>query len=159
MAVRVVGLCTSARRAKAVSCGYFLPRILTKILSRPVHWTSSSTIFVAHASEPRVICLQYPSNRQFSLPNPPSLTTNPASHEPPTIISGSARDSWLFAYLPGIDTEAVGCLWRKGSTVDSWMVKEWWTFARGAGVVTARWLNPEREVSAVTSRFSKPWRQ
>ncbi|KAI5123618.1 hypothetical protein M0805_003433 [Coniferiporia weirii] len=117
----------------------------------PVQWTSSSLIVTAHATEPRVICTHFPSNRHFVLPGAPSLTASPASYEPPTVIAASARGDWIFAYFPGIDVDGVGCLWNKQRRIDDWVIKEWPTFARGDAVVSARWLNPDREwVSADT---------
>ncbi|KAH8120279.1 hypothetical protein DFH11DRAFT_48421 [Phellopilus nigrolimitatus] len=111
----------------------------------PVQWTSSSLIITAHSTEPRVICLHFPSNKQFTLPSPPSLAASPASYEPPTLIAGSARDDWIFAYFPGVDVDGVGCLWNRSRMVDDWAVKEWRTYARGDAAVAARWLNVDRE--------------
>jgi hypothetical protein len=34
--------------------------------------------------------------------------------------------------------------------VDIWTIKEWWSFARGAGVVAASWAGSDREVSGDT---------
>lgn len=113
---------------------------------RPVQWTSSSIILTAHATEPRVVCLHYPSNNQFTLHPPPPLLKTPAQYEPPRVITIAAQDVWVFAYFPGINIDGVCCVWKRGAALDHWVVRDWWTLARGAGVVTARWLNPGREV-------------
>ncbi|KLO14499.1 hypothetical protein SCHPADRAFT_939554 [Schizopora paradoxa] len=122
----------------------------------PLQWTSSSTILSAHPTDPQVVCLHFPSNQQFSIPSPPQITSSPTSYEPPTTIISSARDNWMFAYFPGVDCDGVGCIWRKGPQIDNWIVKEWWTFPRGAGVVSARWLQSDREW--VTSDAGVPTR-
>ena len=114
-----------------------------------MQWTSSSTILSAHPTDPQVVCLHFPSNQQFSIPSPPKVTSSPTSYEPPTTIISSARDNWIFAYFPGVDCDGVGCVWRKGPQIDNWVVKEWWTFPRGAGVVSARWLQSDREVRII----------
>lgn len=125
---------------------YDLTFCISQELCRPIQWTNSSTILSAHATEPLVVCLHYPSNKHSTLPSPPPLGTSSASYAPPAIISASSRDNWVFAYFPGVDVEGVGCLWRRLPTIDAWVVKDWWKVARGDGIVAARWLNLEREV-------------
>ncbi|KAL5535488.1 hypothetical protein ACEPAF_3582 [Sanghuangporus sanghuang] len=117
----------------------------------PVQWTSSSLILTAHATEPRVACLHFPSNKHFTLPDPPALSASPASYDPPSIICASSRDDEIFAYFPGIDVDGVGCFWSKSRTVDDWTIREWQTFARGDDVVAARWLDPYRKWSSSDS--------
>ncbi|THH09465.1 hypothetical protein EW145_g1983 [Phellinidium pouzarii] len=117
----------------------------------PLQWTSSSLIITAHATEPRVVCVHFPSNKHFTLPSAPSLAASPTSYEPPTILSASARDDWIFAYFPGIDIDGAGCLWNRSHPIDEWAIKDWRTFSRGDAVVAARWLNPEREWASTDS--------
>lgn len=121
---------------------------------RPVQWTSSSLIITAHATEPSVICVHFPSNKHFTLPRAHSLAASSESYEPPSVISASTKDDWIFAYFPGVDRGGIGCLWNKSRLVDDWVVKECRTFAKGGAVVAARWLNPDREVSIDSPNFS-----
>jgi hypothetical protein len=113
-------------------------------LNRPVLWTSFAILF-AHESEPAIVGRAFPSSRQFRLQSPPVLTTTPGSYEPPTILSVSPDENWLFAYFPGRQIPGAGCFWR-AQQADSWDVVESITFARGKGVVSARWLGHAREV-------------
>ncbi|TDL28517.1 hypothetical protein BD410DRAFT_781035 [Rickenella mellea] len=125
-------------------------------IKRPIQWTRSSIILTAHPSLPQLVCLQFPSNSHFDIPPPPPLSSSPASYDPPSVIAASPLDDWIFAYFPGKDADGVGALWRRGLQLDSWTVKEWWTFAGGAGVVEAKWLGPERDW--VVSEENKPTR-
>ncbi|KAH7922096.1 hypothetical protein BV22DRAFT_1095214 [Leucogyrophana mollusca] len=118
---------------------------LVEHIQRPVAWTTSSVIFVAHFTQPLVVARLLPSSKQFSIPSPAPVHSTPASYEPPTVISVSPNDHWLFAYFPGRETDGIGCLWNRGFHIDSWSVKEFWTFPRGAGVVAAAWAGAERE--------------
>lgn len=110
-------------------------------------WADSSIIFTAHATQPLVTARLFPSCEQFVCPSANPILTSPGSYEPPTFISVSPRSDWLFAYFPGRGTGGTGCLWKRGPQVDSWNIKDYWGFARGAGVVTAAWAGTEREVS------------
>ncbi|KAH7913732.1 hypothetical protein BJ138DRAFT_1145401 [Hygrophoropsis aurantiaca] len=121
----------------------FLP--LVEHIQRPVAWTTSSIIFVAHSTQPLVVARLFPSPKQFSIPSPAPVHTSTASYEPPTVISVSPNDHWLFAYFPGRERDGVGCLWQRGFHIDNWTVKEWWGFPRGAGVIAAAWAGAERE--------------
>lgn len=114
---------------------------------RPVQWSGSSTIFTGHPTQPLLTAHHFSSSKQFVIPSPAPIVSSPASFEPPTIISVAPYDDWLFAYFPGRDGDGTGCLWKRGPQVDSWNIKEWWSFARGAGVVAASWLGTPREVS------------
>ncbi|OBZ75805.1 hypothetical protein A0H81_04305 [Grifola frondosa] len=117
----------------------------TEGVRRPLEWTKSSIIFTAHPNQPLILARHFPSSRQFLIPSPAAIVSSPASYEPPTIISVSQTDDWLFAYFPGRGRDGVGCLWKKGAQVDSWIVKESWGFAIGAGVVTTAWTCAHRE--------------
>lgn len=110
-------------------------------------WSNSSIIFTAHATQPLVTACLFPSSKQFVLPSPEPILTSPASYGPPAVISVSPSDDWLFAYFPGHDIDGTGCLWKRGLQVDNWNIKDYWGFARSAGVVAAAWIGTEREVS------------
>ena len=133
------------RVGRELQCLFFVVVPLI-VLCRPVQWTSSSLIITAHGTEPRVVCLQFPSNKRFILPDPPGISASPTSYDSPSIIAASSRDDWIFAYFPGSDVDGIGCFWSKPRLVDDWVIREWRTFARGDSVVTARWLNSERQV-------------
>jgi hypothetical protein len=78
--------------------------------------------------------------------SPDQILNNPASYEPPNVITVSSNDYWLFAYFPGRDCDGVGCLWQRGYSLDKWNIREYWPHERGAGVVNAVFIGPEREV-------------
>ena len=129
-----------------VSVCYFLASEVG-YLYRPVVWTNCSIIFTAHPAQPLVTGRLFPSSKQFVLPSPEPIFSSPSSYEPPSTISVSPSDNWLFAYFPGRGGDGTGCLWRRGLQLDSWTIKDYWGFGRGAGVVTAAWAGTEREVS------------
>ncbi|KAI0306477.1 hypothetical protein B0F90DRAFT_1690235 [Multifurca ochricompacta] len=99
---------------------------------RPVAWTCSA-ILLAHESEPVIVGRAFPSSRH-----------TPGSYAPPTVLSVSPDETWLFAYFPGRQTHGVGCIWRS-RRADSWDVIESMNFPCGRGVVTAVWLGHARE--------------
>lgn len=113
---------------------------------KPIAWTNSSIIFTAHPTEPWVTARLFSSSKQFICPSPDPVFANSSQYEPPSIISASPDDEWLFAYFPGRGGNGQGCLWKRGSHLDSWAVKDYWSFARGGGVVTAAWAGAQREV-------------
>lgn len=117
---------------------------------RPVVWSHAGTIFTAHATQPYVLGRLFPSSRQFMLEPPAPIYTNLSSYEPPTVISlspsTSPRTQLLFAYFPSRNEAGVCCLWMAGPEVDTWIVRDFWTCARGAGVVASTWLGQPREV-------------
>ncbi|KAI0807750.1 hypothetical protein C8Q74DRAFT_1379221 [Fomes fomentarius] len=108
---------------------------------RPVQWSKSSVIYMAHEAEPRVLGRHFPSSRQFVLPAPLPVD----SYEPPTVLSLSATDDWMFAYFPGKGGAGAGIVWQKEAQLDHWSMKELWEFPIGRGVVTAAWTCPHRE--------------
>lgn len=116
---------------------------------RPVVWTNTSVIFTAHPIQPWVTARIFSSSKQFVLPSPEPIFASPASYQPPTVISVSPADDWIFAFFPGAGGDGTGCLWKRGPQVDSWAVKDYWSFAEGAGVVTAAWLGVAREVGVM----------
>lgn len=111
-----------------------------------MEWSNSSTIFAAHPTQPLLTARHFSSSKKFVVPSPTSIINSPASYLPPTVISVSPTDDWLFAYFPGRHSDGLGCLWQRGLQIDGWTVKEWWGIARDAGVVTASWLGTPREV-------------
>lgn len=70
-----------------------------------------------------------------------------STYDPPSVISVSPTDNWVFAYFPGRGVDGLGCLWSKEGPLDNWVVSECWAFALGDGVVTAAWTSSHREVS------------
>ena len=131
------------RRSRPHSLVHYFP-VSTHFNNRPVLWTSFAILF-SHESEPAIVGRAFPSSRQFQLQSPVVVTTTPGSYEPPTILSISPDENWLFAYFPGRQFPGVGCFWR-AQQADSWNIVESITFARGKGVVSARWLGHAREV-------------
>lgn len=117
---------------------------LTDGPKRPIVWSCSSVIYTAHPTQPVVIARHFPSSRQFNIPWPDSILHNYTSYDPPTVISVSPTEDWLFAYFPGKVEDGVGCLWKRGSYLDSWSVHECFYYGRHAGVVAAEWLSAER---------------
>lgn len=112
----------------------------------PIHWASPSLIITAHATKPIVQCIQFPSNKTYPLPDPPSFQVSHISYEPPNIIAVSAKADYVFALFPSINGDNVGCIWTRGSLLNEWLVKDCRSFPRGDSVVSARWLDNEREV-------------
>jgi hypothetical protein len=116
------------------------------LLCRPVVWSKASIIYYAHASQALVEGAHFPSKRRFSVPQPSPIQPSPYNYEPPTIVTLSPCDMWLFAYFPGVNTPGLGCLWRRGDEIDEWREKEWWNFARGVAPIASTWLGGPREV-------------
>ncbi|KAJ7709826.1 hypothetical protein B0H17DRAFT_1029380 [Mycena rosella] len=127
------------------SSGWWEYHALFDQTQRPVVWSSTSTIFSAHATQPLVTARHFSSSKQFVLQSPGPILTSPGSYDPPTVISVSPDSNWLFAYFPSTEIDGVGCLWQRGAPIDVWGVKEWWTLNRGAGIVAASWLGGTRE--------------
>ncbi|KZT28426.1 hypothetical protein NEOLEDRAFT_1058289 [Neolentinus lepideus HHB14362 ss-1] len=111
----------------------------------PVAWSRSSTIFTAHPTDAKVTAHLFPSSKAYTVPSPEQILSTPSSYQPPTVISVARNDEWLFAYFPGKDCEGIACLWKRGSQVDDWRIKESWTYPRGAGVIAVSWIGQERE--------------
>ncbi|KAH0827179.1 hypothetical protein J3R83DRAFT_4871 [Lanmaoa asiatica] len=120
---------------------------LAEDVRRPVTWSGSSTIFTAHPTQPIIIARLFPSSKQFLVVSPDPVLRSPASYGSPTVISVSPNDHWLFAFFPSHESDGIACLWNRGCCVDAWMVKEHWSFSRGAGVITCAWAGAEREWS------------
>ncbi|KAJ7774920.1 hypothetical protein B0H16DRAFT_1362208 [Mycena metata] len=127
------------------SSGWWEFHALLDQTQRPIVWSSTSTIFSAHPTQPQVTARHFSSSKQFILPSPGPILTSPTSYEPPTVISVSPSAEWLFAYFPSGELDGVGCFWHRGAAIDLWSVKEWWTLNRGAGIVSAAWLGAPRD--------------
>ncbi|KAG9318671.1 hypothetical protein JVU11DRAFT_765 [Chiua virens] len=125
---------------------------------RPVAWSSSSTLFTAHPTQPIVIGRLFSSSKQFLVVSPDPILRSPTTYGPPTVISVSPDDHWLFAFFSSNENDGIACLWNRGSCVDAWIVKEYWPFSRGAGVIACAWAGTEREwsTSADGSSFRLP---
>ncbi|KAG1772774.1 hypothetical protein EDD22DRAFT_860009 [Suillus occidentalis] len=129
-------------------------------LQRPVAWSSSSTIFTPHPSQPLILGRSFSSSKQFLVPSPDQILNNSAAYEPPNVITVSSNDHWLFAYFPGRDSDGVGCLWQRGYNIDKWNIKSCWACERGAGIVNAVFVGAEREwvtcPDGSTTRLTQP---
>lgn len=148
MACKLVGLPSPGRQYTQVRSA-LCPRsyvFISQRSNRPVVWSSSSTIFTAHSSQPLLLGRVFPSSKQFVVVSPEPILRAPSSFEPASVISVSPNDHWLFAFFPAREGDGIGCLWKRGFQVDSWTVWECWPFSRGAGVVTAAWAGVDREV-------------
>ncbi|KAF8274923.1 hypothetical protein EI94DRAFT_1711996 [Lactarius quietus] len=110
---------------------------------RPVAWTSSAILF-AHESESAVVGRAFPSSRQFLLHAPVVVSNAAASFEPPSILSVSPDETWLFAYFPSRQGPGLGCFWR-AHRADGWDCVEIMNFPRDGGIVSAAWLGQARE--------------
>ncbi|KAJ3537580.1 hypothetical protein NM688_g6664 [Phlebia brevispora] len=118
---------------------------LTEYPTRPIAWSRSSVIFTPHPTQPLVIARHFPSSRQFILPTPPAFASVPVTYEPPSIISISPSDDWLYAYFAGNDGDGASCLWKRTGQLDNWNLQEWWIVTKGSGVVAAEWISQDRE--------------
>ncbi|KAJ7430710.1 hypothetical protein B0H11DRAFT_2134605 [Mycena galericulata] len=127
------------------SSGWWEYHALLDQTKRPVVWSSTSTIFTAHPTQPLVTARHFSSSKQFVLQSPGPILSSPSSYEPPTVVSVSPGGDWLFAYFPSGEIDGVGCLWQRGAPIDVWRIKDWWTLNRGGGIVTANWLGGSRE--------------
>ncbi|KAF9265473.1 hypothetical protein L218DRAFT_957050 [Marasmius fiardii PR-910] len=112
---------------------------------RPIEWSNSSVIFTGHGIQPAILARHFSSSKQFIMPSPPPLLSEPDNYGPATVISVSPDDAWLFAYFPGESNTGVCCLWNRGAELDNWRVMDWWTYPAGAGVVVADWIGAARE--------------
>ncbi|KAI0780677.1 hypothetical protein BD413DRAFT_463229 [Trametes elegans] len=112
---------------------------------RPIQWSKSSVIFTTHEYQPLVLARHFPTCRQFVLPSPDAVLKSIVSYDPPTVLSLSPTDDWLFAYFPGKGVDGLGCLWRRDGQLDNWVVREFWGFPMGGGVVTTAWTSGQRE--------------
>lgn len=153
MESKLVGLASPRGGPSQVYRSYPHPTTLTHH-PRPVAWSSSSVIFTAHPTRPIVVGRLFPSSKQFFVAYPDPILRSPASYGPPTVISVSPNDHWLFAFFPGNESDGIACLWNRGSCVDVWMVKEYWPFSRGTGVIMCAWAGTEREVRRPIFRTS-----
>lgn len=131
------------------------PRLITisrfnSPVDSPVVWTSLAILF-AHESEPAIVGRAFPSSRQFRIQCPTVIANTPGSYDPPTILCVSPDENWLFAYFPGQQIPGVGCFWR-AQRADGWEIIDSISFARGRGVVSAKWLGHVREVRQDTRR-------
>ncbi|KAJ7774497.1 hypothetical protein DFH07DRAFT_732775 [Mycena maculata] len=125
--------------------GWWEYQALLDRIQRPVAWSSTSTIFSAHPTQPLVTARHFSSSKQFVLQSPGPILSSPGSYEPPTVLSVSPGGDWLFAYFPSGEIDGVACLWQRGAPIDVWGIKEWWTLNRGGGIVAANWLDGPRE--------------
>ena len=114
--------------------------------NRQMQWSQSSVIFTAHPTQALITGRHFSSSKQFVLPSPQPIIASPGSYEPPSVLSVSPGDLWLYAFFPRRDGEGVGCLWKRGAQIDIWPVNEFWTYPKGGGAVTASWLGSHREV-------------
>ncbi|KAF9052872.1 hypothetical protein BJ165DRAFT_1523627 [Panaeolus papilionaceus] len=113
---------------------------------RPIQWSASSVIYTAHPTRSQVVGRHFSSSKQFVLPSPSNLIASSTLYDPPSVISVSQTDDWLFAYFPRKDGgEGTACIWNRGPQIDNWIVKECWYLDKAAGAVTATWLEQPRQ--------------
>ena len=124
--------------------------------ARPIVWSRSSVIYAAHPTQPTVTARHFPSSRQFIVPWPQPIASNPAVYDPPTVIAVNQAEDWLFAYSPGQGVDGVGCLWKRGDQLESWTVHEYFTYPKYTGVVAAEWISSERSVSCKPNNEQSP---
>ncbi|KAK0463953.1 uncharacterized protein EV420DRAFT_1264492 [Desarmillaria tabescens] len=122
--------------------------LVEKLTPRRAEWSNSSVIFTPHPTQPTILARHFSSSKQFNIPSPAPILAALTDFDPPTIISASPNDDWLFAYFPGRGVPGAGCLWFRGPEIDNWILKDYWTPPLGAGVVTASWLGAPREWTA-----------
>lgn len=136
--------------AGAMACSISMWFVTQHTSLRPVVWSKASIIYKAHSSQPLVEGSYFPSKRLFTVPQPSVIQTALYNHLPPTILSISPCDRWLFAFFPGEGVPGVACLWTRGDEIDVWTEKEWWHFDRKNEPITAEWLGGPREASRLT---------
>ncbi|KAK0210934.1 hypothetical protein DFS33DRAFT_1296412 [Desarmillaria ectypa] len=119
--------------------------LIEQLTPRRAEWSNSSVIFTPHPTQPTILARHFSSSKQFNIPSPAPILAALTDFDPPTIISASPNDDWLFAYFPGRGVPGAGCLWFRGPEIDNWSLKDYWTLPLGAGVVTASWLGAPRE--------------
>ncbi|PBK78348.1 hypothetical protein ARMSODRAFT_947241 [Armillaria solidipes] len=122
--------------------------LVEQLTPRRAEWSNSSVIFTPHPTQPTIQARHFSSSKQFNIPSPALILAALTDFDPPTVISVSPNDDWLFAYFPGRGVPGAGCLWYRGPEIDSWTLKDHWTLPLGAGVVTASWLGAPRQWTA-----------
>ncbi|TFY72667.1 hypothetical protein EVG20_g347 [Dentipellis fragilis] len=141
-----------AKEEDSLHTGWWELHPLLECQDRPIAWGSlSSTIFTAHPTQPIIYGRLFPSSKQFTVPAPAPVLNAPTTYYPPTTLTISPDDRWLFAYYSSREGSGLGCFWSRGVHVNDWNLKEWWPFARGAGVVTSAWLGHTRQWSIAPS--------
>ncbi|KDQ19771.1 hypothetical protein BOTBODRAFT_169828 [Botryobasidium botryosum FD-172 SS1] len=121
-------------------------------ISRPLAWSSANLILTAHAILPKIYAQLIPpsptpSVAKFTIPSPPPIINAPAkSYAPPTVISLSPSDAYLFAYFPpDSGAEGIACVWERGAEISTWAVKEYWSVPRVEGILCCKWLGEDRQ--------------
>ncbi|PBK97052.1 hypothetical protein ARMGADRAFT_1010562 [Armillaria gallica] len=122
--------------------------LVEQLTPRRAEWSNSSVIFTPHPTQPTIQARHFSSSKQFNIPSPAPILAALTDFDPPTVISVSPNDDWLFAYFPGRGVPGAACLWCRGPEIDSWKLKDHWTLQLGAGVVTASWLGAPRQWTA-----------
>ncbi|KAF8636496.1 hypothetical protein AX17_003311 [Amanita inopinata Kibby_2008] len=111
---------------------------------RPLEWSESCFIFSPHPTRPEVTARHFSSSKQFVIPPPAPVSSSPALYSPPTFISVSPGERFVFVYYPGKASDGVGCIWRRESRLDDWLSLGWWKFAQDARPLAADWLGSPR---------------
>ena len=121
----------------------------TQLISypRPLVWSEASVIFSAHPTRPEVTGRHFASSKQFSVPPPAVINSSPSLYNSPTFISVAPGDKYLFVFYPAKSSEGIGCIWRRGPRLDTWVVLESWKFSGVTCPVAAEWLGCPRTVS------------
>ncbi|KAH8833679.1 hypothetical protein DL96DRAFT_1577965 [Flagelloscypha sp. PMI_526] len=107
----------------------------------PVDWSDSSLIFAAHPSQPLVTARHSSTSKSFLLPHPQPIVNTPHLFLPATIVSAAPHTRWLFTYFPGKENDGLACIWKRGPSLDTWVVMQFFPWTSGNGVVTVSWLS------------------
>ncbi|TFK76292.1 hypothetical protein BDN72DRAFT_830846 [Pluteus cervinus] len=119
---------------------------LCEFPAKPLEWSTSCVVFTAHATQPLLTGRHLASSKIFAIAPPPNIINPPGAYAPPSVIAVSPTDEWLFAYFSRRDgSGGAGCLWQKNYRVDTWIVRQCWQLAPGAGTIRATWLCDRRE--------------
>lgn len=134
---------------------------------RPFAWSVHNLLFLSDPVSPAIHAKHLPpatSNSrnsdvssqsqsypvQFTLPPPTPIVERPHAYASATILVLSPQSKFLYAYFPPAQphssTGGLACVWETESSVDTWIIKDFWHFSVEAGVVAMRWLGEEREV-------------
>jgi len=122
-------------------------------LYRGIAWTNSNTLLTS--PQPRTLIQSQILNEiHTNTIFPKSVQPNSPVGTRATIIEVSPRDELVFAYYPnrsnelGINT-GTGFIYerKKGNGINEWILLSPFHFPTGDGVVAAKWLLQERQVS------------
>lgn len=111
---------------------------------KPLAWSEASILFFAHPTRLDVIGRHFSSSKQFLISPPPLVNSSSSQFNPPSFISIAPGDGYLFVFYPGKTGNSVGCIWKRGPRIDSWLIVDCWEFAKFTYPVAAEWLGSPR---------------